>query len=336
MPIGGSAYYDKFKKKAGPTASPAAAPARVQAPIPVPARPVVQVQAPSEALLPTTALKKSKNLVKTIRPSGRTERPAVRTRVARSTGSAAVTDSSALDEVISQILDLTQRVHSVAGQAEAAVLRAEAAVLKAELAVGKAEAAGLRAETSSAKCENAVSLTEAAVFKSQSSAKLADMFAGKAGLAAGKFEVSAAGGDVTNTNSEAAIVTPVVQKVSAGSATDTDVDNRTKKIDSPVSQIAVMSMKLRSGMRQIEEANEQFVDRSGSFGPSPTFNVPVGRDNLASGLISLDSDTALPRVAPFIMDDVSFDPRSRDEVNSGETDVDSLSKSSRNGVGSAA
>jgi len=340
MPIGGSAYYEKLKKKTGPAAPPAVAPTKVQAPSPIPVKApsAAPVQTMSVAPVPANATKKSKNLVKTFRPSGRIEKPAVRTRDAHRAESDSITDPSALSEVIAQILDLTQRVHSVAGQAEAAILRAEAAVLKAEIAVGKAEAAGLRAETSSAKCENAVSLTEAALFKSQSSAKLADMFAGKAGLAAGKSELAAAGRHVTNVKSEAATITAAVKEYSADAVAEADRDNRTKKLDSPVSQIAVMSMKLRTGMRQIEEAdeNEQTVDRPRSFASSPTFNVPVGRDNLASGLISLDSDTALPRVAPFIMDDVSYDSILRDEASTDEMDVDSRSKSSRSGVSSAA
>jgi len=304
MPIGGSAYYDKFKKKASAVMKPGAASASATTP----------------GQVPPTAPTKKKALVKTIvtpnqlAKSGKKKGPSYDSRIP------SASDPGALDNVVSQILDLAQRVHAVAGQAEAAILRAEAAVLKAEVAVGKAEAAGSRADASFSKCDVAVSRAEAAAFKSDASAKRAELSATKAGLVAGKSEYTSGARETTSAGVETNSVSgssPEVTEDASESAGEED--NRTKEINSPISQIAVMSMKLRSGMRQIEEDREKALGASAIFRPEANLNMPVGREDLASGLVSLDNETALPRVAPFIMSDVTHTSGTTDNVKKDET-----------------
>jgi len=311
MPIGGSAYYEKLKKNLGAKTQPVSA----------------SVQAPSV---------KKKILAKSVGSSDWVSRPAKKMRSAF--GSATLkADPSALDDVVAQILNLAQRVHAVAGQAEAAILRAEAAVMKAEVAVGKAEAAASRADGAFSKSDVAVSRAEAAAFKSESSAKRAELSASKAGLAAGKSELASVGRDMANVVSEVSSLTaPVPDGTQDIAEAAGEEDNRTKELNGPISQIAVMSMKLRSGMRQIEEDREKSGERSTYLRPSPNLNIAVGRENLASGLVSLDSDTSLPRVAPFIMDAVSNSSPPGDNGNKEETETESLPKPPRNGVSSAA
>ena len=312
MPIGGSAYYDKFKKnQSAKTQPPAASGSKLAA-----------------ASEPTSA-KQEKVLRKSTGYSNRVLVSAKRMPRGAASGKSRSTDPGALDDVVSQILDLAQRVHAVAGQAEAAVLRAEAAVMKAEVAVGKSEAASSRADASFSKCDVAVSRSEAAAFKSDAAAKRAELSAGKAGMAAGKSELAAGGRDNSGILMDAADLMSDTAVSDDASASD-DEDNRTKSIDSPISQIAVMSMKLRSGMRQIEEERERSADRNSHLRPGSNLNMAVGREDIASGLVSLDNDTMLPRVAPFIMDEGSQEAESA-TPKQGEPD-----KSTLNGVGSAA
>jgi hypothetical protein len=244
-------------------------------------------------------------------------------------------DPSSLDEVVSQILDLAQRVHAVAGQAEAAVLRAEAAVLKAEVAVGKAEAAGSRADSAFSKCDVAVSRAEAAAFKSETSAKRAELSASKAGLAVGKSDLGSVSRDASSIMADASnLSAPGYDAADETAESAGEEDNRTKELESPISQIAVMSMKLRSGMRQIEEAREQGVERSSFLRPGANLNMTVGREEIANGLVSFDNETALPRVAPFIMDESGL--AGGEGANKPEGEVDASNKPKFNGVSSAA
>ena len=317
MPIGGSAYYDKFKKRIGATARPGDAAAQKNAP-------AANLQSGQGQLDPKT---KSKRFVKTIVSPGQHAKSGKKNGPSYDTRISSATDPGALDHVVSQILDLAQRVHAVAGQAEAAILRAEAAVLKAEVAVGKAEAAGSRADASFSKCDVAVSRAEAAAFKSDASAKRAELSAGKAGLAAGKSEYASSGRDVASVGAETNSPTAASPEVSEDTLESAgEEDNRTKEINSPISQIAVMSMKLRSGMRQIEEDREKVLGASAIFRPEANLNMAVGREDLASGLVSLDNDTALPRVAPFIMSDATHTSGTTDNIKKDETEIEASTK----------
>jgi len=191
-----------------------------------------------------------------------------------------------LNEIVSQVLDLAQRVHAVAGQAESAVLRAEAAVLKADTAVTKAETASSRADASFSKADSACSRAEVAVLKAEAAAKRSELAANKAGLAAGKSELAAAG-------REPAIVT--------------EEDNKTKKLNNPVSQIALMGMKLRSGMKNLDGTllndEEGPIDSEYYKGSEPVHEwaTSFGREDVASGLVTVDGENSIPKVAPFIM-----------------------------------
>jgi len=317
MPIGGSAYYDKFRKNLG--VKKAAAP--VQPPAPAPAQP--------------TSSAKEKSFAKSIAPADRGARPMKKLNGSAAGSAGHSSDPSTLDDVVSQILDLAQRVHAVAGQAEAAVLRAEAAVLKAEVAVGKAETAGSRADSAFSKCDVAVSRAESAAFKSETSAKRAELSASKAGLAVGKSDIGAVAREASSIMADASSLTAAGSAVADDTAESAgEEDNRTKELESPISQIAVMSMKLRSGMRQIEEAREQGVERNAFLRPGANFNITVGREDLATGLVSLDNETALPRVAPFIMDESG--QASADNTPKPEAGAEASSKSAFKGVSSAA
>jgi hypothetical protein len=317
MPIGGSAYYDKFRKNLGAK------------------KPAVQAQAPAPAPVQPTLPAKEKSFAKSIAPVERGARPMKKLKNGSSGSTGRTNDPSSLDDVVSQILDLAQRVHAVAGQAEAAVLRAEAAVLKAEVVVGKAEAAASRADSAFSKCDVAVSRAESAAFKSETSAKRAEISASKAGLAVGKSELGSVSRDASSIMADASNI------AAAGFAANEEAaepageeDNRTKELESPISQIAVMSMKLRSGMRQIEEAREQGVERSAFLRPGANINITVGREDLATGLVSLDNETALPRVAPFIMDESG--QAAGESAAKPEGGGESSSKPAYNDVSSAA
>lgn len=201
-----------------------------------------------------------------------------------------------LNEIVSQVLDLAQRVHAVAGQAESAVLRAEAAVLKADTAVTKAETASSRADASFSKADSACSRAEVAVLKAEAASKRSELAANKAGLAAGKSELAAAGRE---------------------SVEVTEEDNRTKKLNNPVSQIALMGMKLRSGMKNLD--GKVMNDEDGSIDndyynsgePVQEWAASFGREDVASGLVTVDGENTIPKVAPFIMQPVEKPTKGR-------------------------
>ena len=329
MPIGGSAYYDKFKKTPGQKSVRPAAPVEV--------KPIVAASVPAVVAAAKLAPARHKALVKTSHALGRRARPTVSVRD-RSVGAATMplAETAELGEVVAQIMDLAQRVQAVAGQAEAAVLRAEAAVLKSEIAVARAEGAGQRADAFAVKCQTAIGKAEAAVYKSESSAKRAELSANKAGMAAGKSEQASVARAAVNIVSDGpGLLKTVANAGSIGPKFGSREDNQQREQNGPISQIAVMSMKLRSGMRQIEEASIEPGAEAEVVRPAPNYNLSLGRDRLASGLVSLDNDTALPRVAPFIMDDNSQASAAWD--NATEDDSDALTRGrERSSVSSAA